>query len=382
MLFLWGERILLDKCEDILKYQIALSLAPGIGPVLARILVSYCGGVQEIFQIPKSHLEKIPGIGPEKAIGLHSKEILVKAEREVVFIRKHSIQSLFYLDKDYPARLKYCEDSPILLFFKGKAELNSNRVVAIVGTRQYSPYGRELTESLVEDFLKYDVLIVSGLAYGIDIIAHRSATFHQIPTVAVTAHGLDRIYPSAHISTAEKMIKCGGILTEYISGTKPDRENFPSRNRIVAGMCDATIVIESGIKGGALITAEIANGYNRDVFAFPGRVKDLCSQGCLQLIRENKATLVTSADDIARAMNWDLEEEEKIKKMKKQLDLFLELDPEQKKIISILQEDGVVAIDLLAIKAGMPVSKVSSILLGLEFSGVLRSLPGKVYELI
>ena len=372
----------MNKGDELLKHQIALNLLPGIGPILARVLVSYCGGVERIFQIPKSQLEKIPGIGPEKANGIHSKEILAKAERELAFIRKHSIQTLFYLDKNYPARLKNCEDSPILLFFKGAIDLNANRVVAIVGTRQYSPYGRELTESLVENLLKYDVLIASGLAYGIDIIAHRAATLHQIPTVGVTAHGLDRIYPSEHTSTAEKMIKLGGILTEYTSGTKPDRENFPARNRIVAGMCDATIVIESGVKGGALITAEIANGYNRDVFAFPGRVKDLFSQGCHHLIRENKATLVTSADDIARAMNWDIEEEEKLKKMKKQLDLFLELSYEEKMIISILKEDGIVAIDLLSIRAGMPVSKVSSILLQLEFSGVLRSLPGKVYELI
>ncbi len=372
----------MNQADELLKYRIALSLLPGIGPVLARVLVSYCGGVKEIFEMRKSQLERIPGIGREKANSIHANDILSRADKELAFVRRNNIKVLFYLDKEYPARLKNCEDAPILLYFKGNCNLNSDRVVAIVGTRQYSPYGRELTEKLVEDFLKYDVAIVSGLAYGIDIIAHRAATLHHIPTVAVTAHGLDRIYPSAHSATADKMLNHGGVLTEYLSGTVPDRENFPARNRIVAGMCDATIVIESAIRGGALITAEIANGYNRDVFAFPGRVQDVFSQGCHQLVRENKATLVTSADDIARAMNWDLEEEEKVKKIKKQLNLFLELNEEEMALIEILKKDGIVPIDALSIKSNMPVSKVSSLLLKLEFAGVLRSLPGKVYELI
>lgn len=368
--------------DELLKHQIALNLVPGIGPVLARTLVSYCGGVQEIFQMRKGQLERIPGIGRDRVVRIHSKEVFLKAEKEVSFIRRHSIEPLFYLDKEYPQRLRNCEDAPILLFFRGQCNLNAGRVVSIVGTRQFSSYGRDLTEKLVENLVRYDVVVVSGLAYGIDIIAHRAATLQRIPTVAVLAHGLDRIYPSAHSSIAEKMLKCGGVLTEYQSGTIPDRENFPARNRIVAGMCDATIVIETAIKGGALITAEIANGYNRDVFAFPGRVQDVFSQGCHHLIRENKATLVTSADDIARAMNWDLDEEEKVKKIQKQLNLFLELSEEERSLIGILKENGIVAIDILALKSNMPVSKVSSLLLQLEFSGVLRSLPGKVYELI
>lgn len=357
-------------------------MLPGIGPVLARSLLSYCGGEREIFTMKKSQLERIPGIGAGKARSIDMKDVMLKAEKEVAFIQRNCIQPIFYLDKDYPGRLKNCEDAPILLYFKGKCNLNSSRVISIVGTRQFSPYGKELTEKLVTDLFKYDVIIVSGLAYGIDIIAHRAATLNNIPTVAVTAHGLDRIYPATHKATADKMLLNGGVLTEYLSGTVPDRENFPSRNRIVAGMCDATIVMESAVRGGALITAEIANGYNRDVFAFPGRVQDLFSQGCHQLIRDNKAMLVTSADEIAKAMNWDLEEEAKVKKLKKQLDLFLEFSEEEKIIVKILKEDGIVAIDLLALKANMPVSKVSSLLLKLEFAGVLRSLPGKVYELI
>lgn len=372
----------MNNSDDLLRYRIALSLLPGIGPVLARNLLSYCGGVEEIFKMKKSHLERIPGIGAGKAGSIDTKIVLLRAEKEVDFIRRNRIHPVFYLDKEYPARLKNCEDAPIILYFKGNCNLNSARVISIVGTRQYSPYGRELTENLVADLCKYDVMIVSGLAYGIDIIAHRAATLNSIPTVAVTAHGLDRIYPSAHSATAEKMLLNGGVLTEYISGTVPDRENFPSRNRIVAGMCDATIVVESAVRGGALITAEIANAYNRDVFAFPGRVKDVFSQGCHQLIRENKAMLVTSADDIAKAMNWDLEEEAKVIKLQKQLDLFLELNDAEKLIVGILKDDGIVAIDMIAVKANMPVSTVSSLLLKLEFAGVLRSLPGKVYELI
>lgn len=368
--------------DDLLKYRIALSLLPGIGPVLARNLVSYCGGVHEIFRMKRAQLERIPGIGYEKANAISNKDVLERAEKELRFIKKNGVQCLFYLDPEFPARLKNCEDAPVLLFFKGSCDLNAQRVVSIVGTRQNSAYGRDLTENLVEELVKFQVMIVSGLAYGIDIIAHRAALIHEIPTVAVTAHGLDRIYPFAHSASAEKMLKNGGILTEYLSGTIPDRENFPSRNRIVAGMCDATIVIESAERGGALITAEIANAYNRDVFAYPGRVQDVFSQGCHQLVRDNKAMLVTSAHDIAKAMNWDLEEEEKKKKIKKQLNLFLELTEEERKLVEILKAEGAVPIDSLSILSSLPVSKVSSLLLHLEFAGVLRSMPGKVYDLI
>ncbi len=371
----------MSKEEESLKHRIALSLLPGIGPVTARLLISYCGDAEEIFRMKKNRLERIPGIGPDKAGIILSANVMQRAEEEIDFLRRNSIKTYFYLDKDYPSRLKNCTDAPLLLYFKGECDLNASRIVNIIGTRRNTSYGKEVTEKLVEELKRYETVVVSGLAYGIDIIAHRAAIINEVPTVAVTAHGLDRIYPSVHSSSADRMLKQGGILTEYPSGTNPDRENFPARNRIVAGISDATIIIESAVKGGALITADLANSYNRDVFAFPGRVHDAYSQGCHHLIRENKAMLVTSAADIARAMNWDIEEAEKEKKIRKQLALFVELNEDERKLAEILKEGGTLSVDILAVRSEMPVSRVSSLLLNLEFSGILRSLPGKMYEL-
>lgn len=368
--------------DELLKMQITLSLLPGIGPVLARNLVSYCGSVEEIFRKKKSQLERIPGIGAERAEFILRHSLFSEAEREVAFIRKHKITPLFYLDADYPSRLKNCDDAPVILFYKGSQNLNVPHAIAVVGTRHITSYGKEMTDQIIEGLVKYETLIVSGMAYGVDIAAHKSAIKNQLPTVAVTAHGLDRIYPSLHKSTAEKMVHHGGILTEYLSGTNPDRENFPARNRIVAGMTDATLVIESATRGGALITAEFANSYNRDVFAVPGRVTDTYSQGCHQLIRQNKAILVESAQDIAQAMNWDLEEDDKKKKPQTQLILFQDLQPEERKLVEALKQKGQFAIDSLSLEVQMPVSKVSGMLLSLEFAGLVRSLPGKVYELV
>ncbi|MEO8087024.1 MAG: DNA-processing protein DprA, partial [Bacteroidota bacterium] len=241
--------------DEQLKYQIALTLLPGVGPVLAKNLVSYCGSVENIFKKKKANLERVPGIGVERAAAITSHDVFEQAEKEVAFIRKHKINSLFYTEAEYPLRLKNCDDAPPLLFFKGTCDLNSQRMVAIVGTRNSTAYGKEITEQLVADLVKYEAVIVSGLAYGIDIIAHKACVKNNLPTIGVMAHGLDRIYPGEHKPTAEKMVKHGGVLTEFISKTNPDRENFPSRNRIVAGMVDAVVVIESAIKGGALITA-------------------------------------------------------------------------------------------------------------------------------
>lgn len=362
--------------------KIALSLLPGIGPVLARNLVSYCGSVEAVFRKKKSHLEKVPGIGEERAAMIANHKVFERAEEEVKFIQKHRITPLFYLDPDYPTRLKNCDDAPVLLFFKGTTRLNAPRMLAIVGTRHITGYGKEMTDLLVEQLGKFNVVIVSGLAYGVDVAAHKAAVKHHLPTVAVTAHGLDRIYPGEHKPIAEKMVKSGGILTEYLSGTIPDRENFPARNRIVAGMTDATIVIESAKRGGALITAELANSYNRDVFAVPGKATDTYSQGCNALIRQNKAMLIESVDDIAQCMNWDLEDEDKKKKPERQLALFRDLPPEEKMLVELMTKSGPIEIDTLAIESNLPMSRLSALLLGLEFAGILRVLPGKVYELV
>jgi DNA processing protein len=369
--------------DEQLKYQIALTLLPGVGPVLAKNLVSYCGSVEEIFKKKKAQLEKIPGIGEDraKAIVEVEKEIFERAEKEVAFIRKHKITPLFYTDENYPARLKNCDDAPPLLFFKGKCELNSSRMIAIVGTRNCTSYGKKITEQLVNDFAKYDVTVVSGLAYGIDIVAHKTAVKKNIPTIGVLAHGLNQLYPSEHKPTVENMVNNGGILTEFLSKSIFVPANFPSRNRIVAGMCDAVIVVESAIKGGALITADIANGYNRDVFAVPGRSGDKYSEGCNEFIRLNKAALLTSADQFAEMMLWEKESAEK-KSEPKQLKIFHELKDEEKILVNLLQQKGKLDIDTISINANMPMSKVSSTLLNLEFAGVLKSLPGKMFELL
>lgn len=368
--------------EEELRHRLALHFLPGIGPVLSRALISYCGSIENIFNIKKSHLEKIPGIGRERAALIQKKDLYEKAEKEILFMKKYGVKSLFYLDKEYPSRLKNCDDAPLMLFYKGTADLNSERMVAIVGTRFITAYGKDITNILIEELVKFKVVIISGLAYGVDVHAHKCAVHYNIPTIGVVAHGLDRIYPAEHKSTAEKMVLNGGIITEYPSSTNPDRENFPARNRIVAGMCDAIVVIESAVKGGALITAELGNDYNRDVFAIPGRTTDHFSKGCNQLIMKNKAMLFENADHIAEIMNWDINEKVKSKKRRNQLELFSTLNDQEKKLVEILKSNGQIAIDAIAIHADLPVSNVSATLLHLEFAGVLRSLPGKVYELI
>lgn len=363
--------------DENLKYKIALSLIPNIGDVLAKRLVSYCGSVEAVFDEKKAALEKIPGIGEFYAKAVLSQKVFDRAEEEIKFITKNKITALFYLDKDYPKRLTHCEDSPVLLYFKGKANLNSEKVISIVGTREATDYGKQQCEKLVADLAMYNPIIVSGLAYGIDICAHKAAMENRLTTVCGLAHGLDKIYPAIHKSTADKMLDNGGWLSDFTSKVQPDRENFPRRNRIVAGMADATIVVESKIGGGSLITADIANSYNRDVFAFPGRVSDECSLGCNNLIKQNKAALIQSAADISYIMGW----EQQSKKAPVQRQLFVELKPEEEILVNVIKEKESVNVDDLCLIAKMPMSKVSSLLLTLEFSGIVRSLPGKMYRL-
>ncbi len=367
------------SADEILKYRIALTLLPEVGPVKAKTLVSYCGGVEEVFRNKKRQLEQIPGVGKIISESITNHDVFDRAEEEVDFIRKYKITPLFYLDADYPSRLKNCDDSPTMLYFKGNTDLNAKKIIAIVGTRNATDYGKQVCEKLIEGFAAYNITIVSGLAYGIDIAAHKIALNNNLPTVGVLAHGLDKIYPDNHKSTAEKMLANGGLLTEFMSQTNPDRENFPSRNRIVGGMVDAVIVVESALKGGALITADIAFGYNRDVFAVPGKVNDTHSQGCNHLISENKAALLESPEQFIKSLNWDIEE--KKAKPNKQMVIFNDLKEEERILVELLQENGKLNIDSLILRSKLPVSKVSSSLLNLEFAGVLRSLPGKVYQL-
>ena len=360
---------------DEILYQIALSKIPNIGPVTAKNLLSYCGSAKGIFQESKSGLEKIPGIGAAKAEIILQAKDLKPAERELTFIEKHGIQPIFFSDEQYPRRLKQIESAPIILFYKGSASLNPTRTVGIVGTRTPTDQGRILTEKLVEGLKNYGVTIISGLAYGIDAITHRKSVEHSIENIGVLGHGLDMLYPGEHRELASKMIHHGGLLTEFPSNTNPDKENFPMRNRIIAGMCDALIVIESKVKGGSIITAEFANDFNKDVFAVPGRPTDEYSGGCNAMIKKHKAFLLEKIDDLLYIMRWD----EIDKKKSIQSRLFVELSPEEQKIVDQLRNVSDLSIDELCYRLQCPSSQIAPVLLQLEFSGVLRSLPGKRY---
>lgn len=370
-----------DISTEKLMYQIALTLIPKVGDVLSKNLISYCGGVEEIFKTPMKKLEKIPGIGPAIAKSIAEFDDWKTPEKEIEFIRKNKIKTLFFLDENYPQRLKNNSSAPILLFYKGEADLNLQRMIAVVGTRAATDYGKEITEKLIEELSPYQPTIISGLAYGIDIYAHKSALKNNLKTIGVLGHGLNTIYPKTHRSTAVKMIEQGGLLTEFSSQSDFDKENFPKRNRIVAGMCDCIIVVESAVKGGALITAELGNMYNKDVFAFPGRSGDKFSEGCNYFIKQNKAMLVESAEDIAMNMSWETKSSNENKVMQK--NLFLDLDENEIKIVELLKENkNELPIDEITFQSNMNSSSLAATLLNLEFKGVIKGLPGKVFKLL
>ena len=361
-----------------LKYKIAVGLIPGIGDILAKKLISYCGGVEAVFSEKKTALLKIPNVGEVLADCIINNDVMAKAEKEVDFIIKYNIKHSFYLDDDYPVRLKSCPDSPVIFFYKGDVDLEHPKIISIVGTRQATQYGKDQCNHLVDELYKnnHHPIIVSGLAYGIDICAHRAALRNSLPTIAVLGHGLRHIYPSAHASTAREIIRNGALLTDFLSDTPVDRSNFVRRNRLIAGLSDLTIVVESNIRGGALITADIADSYNRDVFAFPGRLTDAYSAGCNKLIKTNKANMLQSVADIEYIMGWDSKPKAPV-----QRELFPELTPDEKNIIQILKEKGKCPIDILSIDTQMSVSKVSTLLLNLELAGLVDSLPGKMYKM-
>lgn len=361
-----------------LLYRIALTLVPNIGAVHARTLIEQFGDADAIFKAKRSLLEKTEGIGEIRARSIKAFTNFKRAEEEIRFIEKYKINPLFLTDESYPKRLLNCYDPPALFYFRGNADLNSSKLIAIVGTRINTDYGKQVTEQVVKDLQLPGVVIVSGLAFGIDAIAHRAALKYNAPTIGVVGHGLDTIYPNQHKGLAKEMIQQGGLLTEFISKTKPDKHNFPIRNRIVAGISDVTIVIETSIKGGSMITAEMANGYNRDVFAVPGRTTDCRSAGCNLLIKTNKAILLTDTSQLIETMGW---EDKKKVSPKPQRELFIHLSQEEKIIIDILKEKEVVPIDELNLKSNLSSSVVAAAMLNLEFQGVVASLPGKVYRL-
>lgn len=362
-----------------LLYQIALTLIPNIGPVQAKILLQHFDP-DEIFKAKKPALEKIEGIGSVRAASIKAFTDFSKAEEEILFIEKYRIKPLFISDKDYPQRLLNCYDSPTLLYYRGTIDLNTSKIVAIIGTRTHTEYGKQVTEKLVKDLATQNVMIISGLAFGIDAIAHKAAIKNNLLTVGVLAHGLDQIYPYEHSGLAKEMIRhSGGLLTEFRNKTKPDKHNFPTRNRIVAGISDATIVIETAIKGGSMITAELANGYNKDVFALPGRTNDTKSAGCNYLIKNNKAMLLTDARELVEIMGW--EEKFQKTKSKSQKEIFIELSKEEKIVVDILKEKESVSIDEINLKSGLSSSAIAGAILNMELQGVIFSKPGKMYSL-
>jgi DNA processing protein len=355
---------------------LALHFIDGLGPKLIKQLISYCGCASEVFKRPKGKLQLIPGVGPTTAQSVVKGKSFGFAEKEAAKATKEDTEILFYIDKKYPGRLKSIDDAPTMLYFKGNCNLNHRKIVGIVGTRQATAYGRKIVEQIVEDLIPHEAMIVSGLAYGIDIHAHRQALKRHLPTVGVLGSGIDIVYPGNHLDVARKMMDHGGLITENFFGTKPDAHNFPSRNRVIAGMCDALIVVEAADTGGALITAEIANSYNKDVFAIPGNIGQTFSEGCNKLIKTNKAALFMSVKDMEYLMNWM----PGITETTPQVNVELTAD-EQQVVDAIIIKGSAMQIDELAWKTGIPPGALATLLLHLEFKGVIRSLPGKLYQL-
>ncbi|PIP54658.1 MAG: DNA-protecting protein DprA [Bacteroidetes bacterium CG23_combo_of_CG06-09_8_20_14_all_32_9] len=364
-------------------YKIAIKLLPHVGDIVAKRLISYCGSLEAVFKEKEKFLAKIPGIGTVVASSIagntKKKEIFNIAEKEVEFNLKFGIHTVFFLDENYPRRLIHCEDSPVTIFTLGNLELNHQKVLCVVGTRKATIYGKDFCRKLMSDFkeMHLDVQIISGLAVGIDIAAHKAAIENNFNTIAVLAHGLDTIYPAFHRKYAKQIIENGGLLTEFLTNTTPDKQNFIKRNRIIAGLADAALVVESGLKGGALITADIANSYNRDVYAVPGRISDSSSLGTNYLIKTNRAALAESAYDIANFLGW----ETKSRTAPVQSSFFTDFEPDELTIAQQLEMQGDLTIDVLSLLCKMPVSKISATLLGMEFKGIVKCLPGKVFQL-
>jgi DNA processing protein len=363
--------------EKELLYLLALQRVKGIGTINAKKLITHLGTAEAVFRAKKTHLKSISGIGDFTIQFLDNPHVLAIAEKEVNYVLRNQIRFSTFTDSTYPEKLKACADGPLLLFEDGHIHYDHQPIISIVGTRNMSGYGKEFIEKLLEEVKAFQPIIVSGFAYGVDITAHKAAMHHGLQTIAVLAHGLDEIYPKTHYKYVSKILENGGLYTEHWHDEQPLRENFLQRNRIVAGLSDATIIVESAAKGGSLVTAEIANSYNREVFAVPGRITDPYSQGCNNLIRTNRAQLLNSASDLIYYLNWD-----QPKKQTKiiQPQLFVNLEGEEKIIYEYLQQNGKNTLDLLSLETKIPIFKLSGTLLNLELKGLVRPLPGKVFE--
>jgi DNA processing protein len=359
--------------KNEILYMIGLNLIPRIGPKLAKKLIAHCGGAKGVFEVSASILQKIPQIGTVLAKEISTQNVLKRADLELAYCKENGIRVLTYKCPAYPQRLLHCEDSPTVLYVKGNTNLNSPKIISVVGSRKATSYGKKWTQLIIEQLRSHQCVIVSGLAYGVDTFAHKAALANDLATVGVLGHGLDRIYPASNRNLSQNMIQKGALITEFLTETNPDRENFVKRNRIIAALSDATIVVESAKKGGALITAQLSNSYNRDVFPVPGPLDSEFSEGCNHLIKTHQAALLTSVADIEYLLSWN-------QKTKNNPILFT-YTPQEEQLVSLLSKTELLHIDKIVMKSTLSSSKVSKILLSLEIRGAIQSLPGKRYKL-
>lgn len=358
-------------------FDLAMCQIKHVGPKTIRQLISYCGSSEAVFKASSKQLNKIPGIGPDLISKLKSKEVFSKTDQACKQIKRSNSQFYFYTHEDYPTRLKNFPDAPAGFYYKGKARLKAERTLAVVGTRTPTEHGKKACRDFIAELQKFKPCIISGLAIGIDTQAHKAALDNQLNTIAILGQGFPDIYPNENRKLALEIIEQGGLITEFGFNIKADPRHFPQRNRIIAMLSDAVLVVESKSSGGSIITAEFANEYYKDVFAIPGRIRDQKSKGCLQLIKSNKAALVECADDIAQFMNWDNE----IKSLTKQRNLFVELNEEEQKIFKILNDLEEVELNKLHYLSEVKLADLSTLLLHLEFKGLVKSLPGKKYTI-
>jgi len=377
LFYIFKVQTLIMSEKDLLAV-LALSKVEGIGAISAKKLINHFGSAGAVLKMNSTQLASVDGVGTVMLRNLKDKTIFEKAEQELKFIQNKRVKVSFFQDADYPDRLKHCIDAPIVLFSFGNINLNNRKIISVVGTRQITAYGQDFCKNLISELAPLDPVIVSGFAYGVDIVAHQAAIDHKLQTIGVLAHGLNQIYPKVHSKYCARMEENGGFITEFWSSSNPDKENFVRRNRIVAGISEATIVIESADKGGSLITATMANDYNRDVFAVPGRISDKYSQGCNNLIKTQKANLLSSAADIIYILNWDITTERKSVQKK----LFVTLDFDEQKVYDYLLKNGKEILDTIALHCDFPIYRISGLLLNMELKGLIRPLPGKLFEAI
>lgn len=361
--------------------EIALSMVQGLGPTSTRRLIDIVGSASALFQLTHNELNELFGQHREIAAQIKNRTTFNRAEEEIKFNEKHGIKALFFTNDEYPQRMNRseCDDCPVLIYVLGNSNLNNDKMISIVGTRRATYYGKEQAERIVDGFVGENITVVSGLAYGIDTTAHRASVDRNIPTIAVLGHGLDRIYPVENTKLAREIIEKGGALvTEYVSGTAINPHYFPARNRIIAGMSDAVVVVEASEKGGALITANIANSYHREVFAVPGRNTDPLSKGCNRLIATNKAYIACNTDEICYVLNWQKSK----KRAGEQTRLFDDLSPDEEIIVNLLKSHGDLSLDELTVKSALSLTQLSAVLFDLELKNMIKCLPGKFYKLI